>query len=196
MPSSNPSSIFGSLTRRPFVFLRHGQTDTNEAGTIAGRLEAQLTELGRQSARSLRDQLTQWPKDAIFVSPQDRAQESARLALGHDDFVSHYALRERNWGDWEGQPASTIRNRFDIPPNGESFEAVCERFIAFFNALPKAIELPLFICHSGIHRAALAATGHDPAGPSVPNSRPILFAPDSSLPNGWSRTEWIGQKKA
>ena len=39
-----------ALFTRPFYFLRHGETDLNARGIIAGSVDTELTDLGRRQA--------------------------------------------------------------------------------------------------------------------------------------------------
>ncbi len=193
------------LDLRNFVFVRHGETDANQNGIIAGVIEAELSQKGKDQARALYPRLKHWNPDHVYVSPQGRAVETARLALrygvekydaGFDEERDHFhlcdGLRERNWGVFEGKSQSQLPDRFGTPEGGEGFEEVYIRVITAINDIPKTVELPLLICHSGVYRALLWATGGDVQGPSVRNATPVKFSHD---PERLGQGKWLVEQE-
>ncbi|WP_232825549.1 histidine phosphatase family protein [Albibacillus kandeliae] len=175
------------LPSRPFVLIRHGQTDANLDGIIAGRTEAQLTEAGRAAARALAS--WDWPEPiAIFSSPQHRARETAALAFPSRRAAPIEGFRERDWGRFEGQPVAVAPPRHQTPEGGEGWSDMIARVE---RALARAIEdagaaLPVIVAHSGVIRAARVVTGGRDDGPSPANTTPLLFAPTGS---GWRESQ-------
>lgn len=164
---------------RPFVLIRHGQTEANRDGIIAGRLEAQLTEAGRSAAEALAALPWSEPR-YVFASPQKRAHQTAALAFPEEDITLHEGLRERSWGDLEGQPVHLQTPREATPPNGESWPDLQARVAAALSdclSRSPRRHLTVFVAHSGIIRATRAITGGDPGGASPPNTLPLLFSP-------------------
>jgi probable phosphoglycerate mutase len=180
-----------ALPSRAFVVIRHGQTDANRDGVIAGRTEAQLTETGRAAARRLAQ--WRWPAMALFVSPQARARETAALAFPEAPARVIAGLRERDWGRLEGRPLCELPPREATPEAGEGWQAFCTRvgqaLAAGLGAAP-AGRLPVFVAHSGVIRATRRLTGGSHRGPSPPNTTPLLYAP---TPAGWTETELNGE---
>lgn len=167
-----------TLPLRAFCVIRHGQTDANRDGIIAGRIEAQLTVQGRAAASALA--ALHWPERiALFTSPQDRAQETARLAFPGQSAHVINALRERDWGVFEGQPVSTLPPRDATPEGGEGWPAMLLRVGAALREADSLAgdALPVLIAHSGVIRSIRALTGGDFGGPSAANTTPILFTP-------------------
>lgn len=164
---------------RPFVLIRHGQTDANRDGIIAGRLEAQLTDAGRSAAEALA--ALPWEEPLyVFASPQKRAHQTAALAFPEEDILLHEGLRERSWGDLEGQPVKNQTAREATPPGGESWADLQARVAATLtDCLSRSPErhLTVIVAHSGIIRATRAVTGGDPGGASPANTMPLLFSP-------------------
>ena len=165
------------LPHRPFCLIRHGQTDANRDGIIAGRIEAPLTGQGRDAARALADHAWTQPF-TLFTSPQDRARETARLA-----FPSHTArvvedLRERDWGIFEGRPVPELPSRTSTPEDGGGWPDMLIRIGAALSACMAMAgdTLPVIVAHSGVIRAARALTGRDFTGPSAPNTTPMLYS--------------------
>ena len=92
------------------LLVRHGETDWNAAGRIQGQTNSSLNELGREQANALAEQLAGERIDAVYASDLDRARETAEiLALRLDlPVVVDPALRERNFGSWEGRTVAEI----------------------------------------------------------------------------------------
>ena len=98
----NPSA---TLFTRPFYFVRHGETETNAAGLIAGSLDVVLTARGREQAFAAGEALSSEPITAIYVSPLKRARETAEpiAARFHLPLIILDDLAERRWGALEGR---------------------------------------------------------------------------------------------
>ncbi|MEI4472796.1 histidine phosphatase family protein [Frigidibacter sp. MR17.24] len=176
----------GALRPRAFVVIRHGQTDANRDGLIAGRTEAMLTEAGRAAAARLA--LRRWPaRIALFASPQARALDTADLAFPGRARRVLPDLRERDWGRLEGRPLAEITPREATPPEGEPWADMVGRIARALRLAQDAAgpALPVLVAHSGVIRAVRALTAGDHTGPSAPNTTPLLFAPG---PRGWSET--------
>lgn len=170
---------------RPFYYLRHGETEANAAGTIAGSLDVHLTPLGREQARLAARALATVPITAIYASPLRRARETAQPiaeALGLPVTILD-EIAERNWGELEGQPRhSHVRGA--KPIGGESTEDFMQRVLAGFAQVDAG--LPLLVAHSGVFRV-LCRTLHivESEGP-VANCLPLKFVP---VAGGWKLEE-------
>lgn len=168
------------LAEREFVLIRHGETDANRDGIIAGRTEARLIERGREAANALSG-LEYGRPIMVFTSPQSRARQTAMLA-----FPAHAAyvvadLRERDWGIFEGRPISELPERTATPEQGEAWGAMLARVGAALNEcmVLAGTALPVIVAHSGVIRAASFLAGQDATGPSAPNTTPLLYTPIS-----------------
>ncbi|MDX2484703.1 MAG: histidine phosphatase family protein [Pseudodonghicola sp.] len=171
------------LPKAAFVLVRHGQTDANRDGRIAGRIEAQLTPAGRSAACALSD--WSWPRNLVlFASPQQRARDTARLGFPGRTPVVLEGLRERDWGAFEGRPVSELPPREQTPPAGEAWLDLLQRVAAAITAAQAqgAGGLPVLVAHSGVIRAVRQLTGGTAHGPSPANSTPYLFTPNA---DGW-----------
>jgi len=164
------------VLHRPFVLIRHGQTDANRDGIIAGRTEARLTETGREAARALADFKFGF-EITVFTSPQLRAQETARLAFPSASAQIVEDLRERDWGIFEGLPIEQLPVRTATPEGGEGWEAMLARIDEALSTCMRLAgnTVPVIVGHSGVIRAARALTGLDFGGPSAPNTTPLLY---------------------
>lgn len=119
--------------------VRHGETEWSRSGRHTGWTDVPLTEHGRDEARRLVPLIRSHRIGAAFVSPLQRARETAQL-IGVDDCRVDTDLREWDYGGYEGITTAEIhRTRPDWflftdgvapgPPQhpGETPEQVGER---------------------------------------------------------------------
>jgi 2,3-bisphosphoglycerate-dependent phosphoglycerate mutase len=118
------------------LLVRHGETQWNRAGRIQGyHADSPLTATGGEQARALGERLAREGIDALYSSDAGRTRETAepigvatRLPVVQDK-----ALRERNYGAFEGRNFTEIEVEFPVefgkfrtrdphyaPPGGES----------------------------------------------------------------------------
>lgn len=173
------------IPSRPFCLIRHGETDANCKGIIAGRLEAQLTPFGQAQARQIAMLL--WDQPLLFSSPQNRAVETALLAFPGLETTRIPDLRERDWGDLEGRPLSAMIPREDTPENGEAWQ---DMLIRVHRGLMRAlldprVGLPVLVAHSGTIRAIRRLTGGTEHDHRPLNATPLLFTPAAG---GWQES--------
>ena len=122
--------------------IRHGETAWSLSGQYTGRTDVPLTERGEQQARQLGELLRATRFSQVLVSPLQRARRTCELAgLGGNARVDH-ALREWDYGDYEGLTGAQIhaqRADWDVfrdgCPGGESSEQMCERIGAALSQL-------------------------------------------------------------
>lgn len=170
------------LLAAPFCFLRHGETDNNRLGLIAGMTDVPLNAKGIEQARDAAQRLAAAGIDAIWSSPLTRARTTAQhvaAALGLPVVVVPQ-LAERNWGELEGTPRE-LRAPGMTPPGGESLEAFIARTLAAFEQV-RASRLPLIVAHSGTFRVLRERLRLPPGGAPVANCAPLLLSP---LHGGW-----------
>ena len=174
-----------AIFRRPFYYLRHGETEANAAGTIAGSLDVELTTLGRDQARLAARTLASAPITAIYASPLRRARETAQpIAEALDLPVTILeALAERNWGELEGMPRHS-HARGVKPAGGESTEAFMARVLSGFAQIDA--EVPLIVAHSGVFRVLCRTLKIVESEGPVANCLPLKLAP---IEGGWKLEE-------
>jgi broad specificity phosphatase PhoE len=165
----------------PFVFMRHGETEANRTGIIAGSTDVPLNATGEEQARAIAPLMAQYKWRAVYASTQSRAQRTAELAVPTHQAEILPGLRERHWGDLEGRLITELCQRYDTPPNGEPFNDMCKRVC---EALKIALAghgdaqgLTVIVGHSGVMRCILHLTGFDADGPRIMNATPFLFTP-------------------
>jgi probable phosphomutase (TIGR03848 family) len=93
------------------LLVRHGLTDANTSGTLAGWTPGvHLAERGREQVATLAERLAAVPVAGIVSSPLERCQETAAALAGGRDLQigTDDRLGECHYGDWQGQPLKTL----------------------------------------------------------------------------------------
>lgn len=123
------------------TYFVHGTTTDNEQDLATGWLPGELSETGKKQSVLLKEQVSDKKFDAIFCSDLQRAVDSAELAFGQKYTIMHdERLRECNYGDFNGEPASLFKERMEdfitsAFPKGESYKDVEVRISDFVNYL-------------------------------------------------------------
>lgn len=84
------------------ILIRHGQSTSNVAGILAGRLDTPLTDVGRDQARALVPALLD--VSLAYTSPLSRTRETAQLAIPHLTAIEDPNFIELDHGTEEGRP--------------------------------------------------------------------------------------------
>ena len=144
--------------RRRIWLLRHGATEWSKNGRHTGCTDLPLLPEGEDEARRLSPVLTAHRFAAVFSSPLQRAKRTCELAGLGSQLQVMEALREWDYGDYEGITTPEIRQTVSDwtiwshgCPNGENAEAIEKRCV-------QAIELALKVPGEG--DVALFAHGH------------------------------------
>ncbi|WP_052329707.1 histidine phosphatase family protein [Thermicanus aegyptius] len=126
-----------------WIWVRHGRTAANVMKRYIGHLDEPLDEVGVDQADRLAEAFRDFPITRIYSSDLRRAQATASaIAQVHQQNpILTPALRELNFGDWEGKSYEEIAhsdalllsrwlaNPCEIaPPNGERLEELGARF--------------------------------------------------------------------
>lgn len=125
------------------TYFVHGTSTDNEKDLATGWLPGQLSKIGISQARLLGKQVTHMNFDVVFCSDLKRAVDSAELGFGGKyKIIQDRRLRECNYGDMEGKPASLFKDRLeeyvDMPfPGGESYKDVEARIASFLDFLKR-----------------------------------------------------------
>jgi broad specificity phosphatase PhoE len=122
------------MTLQEIYLIRHGETEWSLSGQYTGVRDVQLTERGRQAARSLKPELVRKRFDLVMTSPMQRARATCELAgLGGRAQIESDLL-EWDYGAYEGLTLDEIRAGDpgwvifrDGCPNGETPEHVAHR---------------------------------------------------------------------
>jgi len=143
------------------VLLRHGATESNAAGHFLSTADPSLSEDGREACRNAAPALRALALTHCLVSPMRRALETRAIVAPHLPYEVCEALREVDFGDWEGKTLEWIerndaerlahRRRDPVrfrPPGGESFADAEPRLRSVVATLPPDADV-LVIAHRG-----------------------------------------------
>jgi broad specificity phosphatase PhoE len=88
-------------------FIRHGQSEYNKAGLLAGSTDTPLTDLGREQALAAGIAAKDLGVELMFASPLGRARETAEIMAGQmgypaQNIIFDARLKERHFGSLEG----------------------------------------------------------------------------------------------
>ena len=169
-PLRNPQRQSETAVSPNYVELwmvRHGLTVENKTRLLSGWIQAQLSEEGKEMARSLRPKLEDVHFDGVFSSDLQRTIETARLAYGEP--VPDPRLREMCFGDYDGKPIAELDPAWvdalyafntDLhTPNGETIEDVKKRVSSFLNELKPGRYL--IFSHGGAIRSVTVILGQN-----------------------------------
>jgi probable phosphomutase (TIGR03848 family) len=122
------------------LLIRHGRTDANANGVLAGRTPGVvLDEVGISATKDLASRLEAVKIAQVISSPLERTLETAEILFGnHVEVASEDRLLECDYGDWQGAKLSElsvhelwpiVQQRPDemIFPNGESMNDMSGR---------------------------------------------------------------------
>ena len=94
------------------ILIRHGESEWNRDGRIQGFLDCDLSDLGQEQARRLKERLDLERIDVAYSSTATRAVDTARVAIGHRlEVDARPDLREINLGVWEGEFAAELKKK-------------------------------------------------------------------------------------
>ena len=165
---------------RELIFCRHGETESNVGGWLAGSIDFELTPRGRAQAAAAARRLRDMAVAGIYASPLRRAQETAAIIAAELGLpvVTVDGLRERCWGELEGGAFPSDLARPEVP-GGESlaeFEARVAQALQGIPQPPAEQGLPLIVAHAGTAYAICRYFGLPAAATAVPNAEPVRLA--------------------
>jgi broad specificity phosphatase PhoE len=143
------------------VLCRHGVTAGNAAGQFLSRTDLHLSDAGEAQCRALQPLLSKFAFEQCLISPMRRCVRTRELAVPEVPFETFEALREVDFGSWEGMTLQWVqgndpqrlshRRRDPVnfrPPAGESFADVADRLSPVVARLQSA-KCSLVIAHRG-----------------------------------------------
>ncbi|MBQ8356879.1 MAG: histidine phosphatase family protein [Clostridia bacterium] len=115
-------------TMTKLIIIRHGESEANEAGVVAGHTDYKLSALGKEQARQTADYLAGERIDAIYSSDLCRAVETALPHAESRDLEVFRCpeLRETYCGRWEGVSFDDLRAN-----ERELFESFRDHYMFF-----------------------------------------------------------------
>lgn len=134
------------------LVIRHGETSWNKDKIFRGRVDINLSEIGRQQADLLSRKLSGQPIQSIYASPLKRAVETA-LAIqegqsGSTPIIEEDQLIDIDYGSWEKKSHIQVQQEFpdlyqqwlDTPntvqiPEGENLSSIRRRIETLLDRL-------------------------------------------------------------
>lgn len=149
------------------ITLRHGQSLWNIEKRVQGSADIELSDEGVKQAQRAAEYLKGHNIDRVYSSPLLRAFNTAKIVNQHHgrELVADDALKEINFGDYEGQKIELIKDFLDglrlidaTPPNGEATGDFFARVHGFMDDVIKKTnehESLLIVSHFGVVRAII-----------------------------------------
>lgn len=180
------------ITKSPFYFIRHGQTDWNAEHRAMGITDIPLNSLGEAQSKNALPYIKDLKIETICHSPLKRAKKTAEI-LNEElrcNMVTVEELKEFNLGICAGK---IIGSWFDEwmnggrIPEGETFDAFVQRAILGVNKSLAQKGPVLIVAHGGIYWAIQRALQRLDL-PDLPNCVLASFDPPKSMGEKWSCT--------
>lgn len=142
-----------------FYFVRHGQTEANSKGLLAGSgIDHPLNETGHGQARALAARIRvhiPHPIHRLIASNMTRAQETASYLARELGLPVEVNADFREWhlGEWEGQPYQNFLHLLlgeGEPREGESRAAFYERVQTGWQSVHNEREPYLIVAHGAV----------------------------------------------
>ncbi len=188
------------------VLIRHGESIWNLENRFTGWVDVDLTEKGKEEAKSAGTKIKSIKFDKAYTSVLKRAIDTLSLSLetaGQTDLpvVKDQAINERHYGDLQGKnKAETAkiygeaqvhvwRRSYDVPPpNGESLKDTAARTLPYFNdvILPDVLAGKNIVvsAHGNSLRAIVMELDHltkeEVLDLNIANGVPIVYDIDST----------------
>lgn len=151
------------------IFIRHGQTAGNLLRRYIGRTDEPLCP---QGIAAIQAAAPGWEPDRVFLTPLLRTQQTAALLFPHARQIVIPALREMDFGAFEGRSADEMTDDdayrawvdggcLDACPAGESRDGfirrVCDGFVSdVLPLLSPEQKQSVFVVHGGTIMALLS----------------------------------------
>lgn len=147
---------------RQLTLIRHGVTKWNKTGQFQGHTNIPLSQEGKEQAQALAKHLAKAKNsvDLLYSSPLGRALETAQLVFPDVQVIQDERLKELNFGVFEGfmQAQNEQHEQWDWwfadpfkrkAPEGEAYEELMTRAVAWLDSLPEDAERIVAVSHSG-----------------------------------------------
>lgn len=141
--------------------VRHGQVPHNAMGKYSTEDE-DLTELGIQQAKELKDKIKNLHFDIVISSPLLRATHTEYILTNYDNnIITDERLRERSCGTLSGQPLEVTNREEYWNYNNNVQYGIVENIQEFFKRVydfldelkTKDYKCVLIVAHSGVSKA-------------------------------------------
>ena len=191
------------------IAVRNGETAWNVDTRLQGQLDVPLNERGQRQARQAAQALLREAPDVVYSSDLSRAlatAEAAAALLGRPVHTDT-GLRERHFGQWQGQTYAEVEARYPEasarwrrrepdfgPEDGETLAGFYARVTATATRLAGAHpgQTVLMVAHGGVldclYRAACGLALDAPRTWELPNTgiNRLLFTGEGFTLVGWA----------
>lgn len=145
--------------------IRHGRTEANDRHLYCGSTDLPLSDAGRQALREVSYNL---PPARFLTSGMRRTEETLFLLFGDVPHTQEPRFREIDFGAFEMHSYEMLKDRADyqawisgdndanIPPEGESGNAMTARVLEALEPLLLQAENTVVITHGGVIAAIMA----------------------------------------
>lgn len=183
------------IIRKPFYYIRHGQTDWNVERRFQGNMDIPLNDTGIAQAHSAKALLANLPITHIYSSPLQRARVTADIAneaLGLK-ITDVRDLMEVNFGVMEGKlrPTGGFSKGWQTgttPDKAETYVDFTTRVLTAINLVLEKDGILLVVAHGGVF---MPIDSHMQlgVGAHLPNARPVHLSPPIDGQERWTLTE-------
>jgi len=144
--------------------IRHGMTEANEKHLYCGSTDLPLSESGKAALSQLRYDI---PCENFVTSGMRRTEETLKQLFGEVPFRVERRFREVDFGDFEMKSYEMLKddaayqdwitgeNEKNVPPNGESGEAMTTRVLEAFRDVRRSGEDTVIVTHGGVIAAVM-----------------------------------------
>ncbi len=156
-------TLHDNIPKKPFYFMRHGETDYNKQGILQGAfVDSSINDVGREQARKAGEQLRNIinPKE-VWCSGLKRTHQTASALLEQlpeqKRLIKHHSgLNECSFGLHDGKKFSDIpakQHLWHSSPEGENWPVLVNRVAtALEDILNQSDSEPLLVAHGIVSR--------------------------------------------
>jgi len=177
------------ITKRTFIFVRHGEAEGNVKALCQGKIDFPLTEVGKRQGFEAAERLINFrgiPK--IFSSDLSRAFDTAKIIadyLSCRRIIKLAGLQERGWGELDGKSNVLMfeheeleRNPNYVEPSSiqglEEPSVFLKRISITMNEILSdcEVDVPIIVSHGRFFRSLCSLMGTEPIK-QIPNAVPL-----------------------
>jgi broad specificity phosphatase PhoE len=178
-----------NLGSKQFYFIRHGETDLNKNGLLAGSQDISLNDNGRNQVFAALSALQSREIGVIVSSPMQRTRQTADIIKESLNLpiVYHEGLKEANWGILEGSPVTTIKEKLNDWAQGgqieksENIKIFKERIVSALDDILTKYDNPLIVSHGAVYGTFMEIIGMGYI--QSDNAMPYYFVPNKNSTN-------------
>ena len=178
------------LIEKPFIFIRHGETEYNKQRTAQGQIDVPLNAYGIEQVHAAAKQLSQLEFATICCSPLRRAHHTAEL-IAQDrlkevvviDDLAECCLGARQ-GTYRGEWFDEWRAGTVTPEGAETYDVFLDRALRGVNRALSYDSPLLIVAHGGIFWA-IEKFAPLVGSISLPNAVPVYIEPPDTSMATW-----------